>query len=216
MGKGEKNIVISYFQGNSKNIYSRAGDFKWLNNFGYAYYILGYSGYGKSEGKANLKNINKDIISFLTLLVKKHPDKKLILIATSFGGAAMLRALGEWENNTRIDLVIVDSSYKNYEKLAAYYMKKSIIGFPFSFLPYIFFNSDMNPEFNLKKIKSKRIIVAHCKDDSNIPVKFGKILSESFSEKAEFWEVENCAHSKTFYSDSMRIKLIEELKKLES
>ncbi len=200
--------VLLYLHGNSKNSYKRLSDYKWVSEHGVSLYLLDYSGFGKATGKATMKNTVLDVKSAIEFIRDSLKVDSLSVLGTSLGGALLLSALESQDVYGHINHVIVDCSFDRLENVINYYLKESIFGWPFIWVPGLMLDEDLEPVNNFDNVRGYKLVVSGCKTDSVIPFKFTKALIDSLKPEI-LYEFELCGHSKTFRLPENREKLLD-------
>ena len=130
--KRPKSFVL-FFHGNAQNITSHYLNLYWMPKAGHEFFIFDYRGYGLSgivpalygkgerQVKPNRNGVYKDSIAALKKgyqLFKKSGAEKFIIYGQSLGGAIVQRALEDFEHMNEVDLVVLDSTFNSYQKIA--------------------------------------------------------------------------------------------------
>ena len=76
---GSHKATVLFLHGNGENVSTHSGLVYWLTEHQYDVFIFDYRGYGKSEGKAEIEGVMRDIQSAREYVVtRKQTDKKII------------------------------------------------------------------------------------------------------------------------------------------
>jgi uncharacterized protein len=132
----EKKGTILHFHGNAQNRSTHFYQLSWLTAYGFDLIIPDYRGYGDSEGSPNKKDIYQDSLVFVRDSINLHQHLKnnqFILWGQSLGGNIALRAASEFQD--KINLLILDSTFLSYQKIAENVLKRNWITYlisPFS------------------------------------------------------------------------------------
>lgn len=196
------NLVV-HFHGNAGNLSKTSEKVVWLVDHGFDVLLFDYSGYGQSSGNASRETLRLDGITFLEHVsaLSRPPGQRRILMGTSMGGAVLVDALASSELQTEFDLLVIDSSFDHYSKLA----RDVISRYPLSYLVAKVAEwtvSDQHaPADLINKLSAIPLLVAHCKNDALIPVARGFELYEQANTAKVFWLMERCAHARAFTED---------------
>ena len=194
--------TIVFFHGNAQNISSHFLNLAWIANYDYNVFIFDYRGFGKSKGSPDQRGINKDALSALEEGFKLHssitPKGKFIVYGQSLSGIISMRSIIDFKNKDKIDLVVQDSTFMSYKKIAYDKLKGNWLSFVFSPLAFVLVSDEYASDVALKKIKNPMLVIIGL-DDKHVNPKFGKeIFNESRSKKKWLWKIEDWAHVDVF------------------
>ncbi len=195
----ESKGLILYFHGNAENLSSHYLSLAWAVKYGYDVFIFDYRGYGRSEGKPTHKGIHYDAISAIKqahILRNEIAAKKLIVYAQSIGGVIAARAITLEGLQDNVDLLVLDSTFTSFKRIANQKMKDIWIFWPF--LPLTYFMSDeYASEDYIEKIKVPTLVI-HGDKDQVVPFKNGENLYKRIQVKKEFWKIPDGEHTDIF------------------
>lgn len=211
--------TIILFHGNAQNLSSHWLNLAWMTEFGYDLMIFDYRGYGQSEGVAHQKGIHEDSIKALEVAYDWSKENKSFFIAygQSLGGAIMARAIADFKQATEIKLIVLDSTFLSYQKIALKKLFDSCLFSLFSPLAFILVNDDYAPENILDKLPGTNYLVMHAPMDPIVPYSLGKkVFKKLKSEKKTFWEIKAGFHTDAFFVDDYKYRkeFLEFLEKL--
>ncbi len=205
--KIKKGLILQY-HGNAENLTTHYLSLAWLANAGYDLLIFDYRGYGQSEGNANPKGLYFDsqaALDFAEDLKNKKNYKKFITVGQSLGGSVLLKTLSESKNSHRkIDLVILESTFRSNSATAAAILRKSWVTFLFSPLSYVLMQDTYNAtEADLKNWSYPTLCVTH-KDDPVIASYLTVNLCQSLTATKKKWmwlrDDEYAGHITSFFT----------------
>jgi hypothetical protein len=157
--------IIIYSHGNGGSIYDRQDEMKYLSQF-CSIIMYDYSGYGKSNGLPNEKNVYSNILQVWKYITNKlkYTSQNIILYGESLGGSISLHLASELKNYCPKN-IIIRSSFSSINDLAHVY---------FNWIPNIIIDFLTINKFNSKeKIKNinndVQIYIFHSKNDNLIP-----------------------------------------------
>jgi len=208
--------IVLQFHGNAQNISSHFASLGWLADFNYDFITFDYSGYGRSEGKANIENALFDAESAIEFAYEIAKKKKapLILYGQSLGGAIMLKALKDKKPFTKPCALFVESSFPSLPKIAQSVASRLWLLWPLQWIPRLTISSKHNPTGkNLETLNSIPKYVLHAKQDRVIPFSHGKKLFEKLEGIKEFWEYER-GHISFWLKERNQQKLVSKLNSL--
>lgn len=209
--------LIVHFHGNAENLTSHYLNFSWLIPLGYDYFIWDYSGYGESNGEPSRKALYQDAKKTIEVVSTQllSPNQNLIYIGQSLGGAVLIPALADSPHKDLTSLVIIDSSFPDYQDVAFDLMKRSWLTFLISPLSHILLSDEYSPIDYIDQIKNTKFLVSHCKDDNVVPFESGEELYQKIPSPFKI-QMDECGHISTFSSNYQqnRLKLLQLMDKL--
>lgn len=190
--------TIYFLHGNAANLayqYLFATPFV---NAGYQVFILDYSGFGFSEGKATRKAVYQDATDGLNYLINRADIQydHLLIYGQSLGGH--LSVVIANENQDKIDGLVTEGAFSSHKDIAA----ESV-----PFLGRIFTREMYSAEKNIRDFK-KPILIIHSSEDARIPIKSGHRLFELANEPKEMYVIDKeHIRGPLFYADSITAKM---------
>jgi len=214
--KKKKGLII-FFHGNAQNLTSHWLNIGWIVKEGFDVFIFDYRGYGLSKGSPNQQGLNKDSLAALAWAHERSKDyPKFIVYGQSLGGAVSMRALQDFDYRKDINLLVLDSTFISYQKIAFDKLRHAGILLPLSPLAYLLVSDEYAARKFVKKIDIPTLVI-HGVKDPVVPYKFGQeIFSELTVKKKWWWSIEDGTHTDVFYPHhkSYREKFLEFLKPL--
>ena len=217
-----------FLHGNAQNISAHYLNLKWMPAKGHSFFIFDYRGFGLSgilpeknlihnerTLKPNQQGVHKDAVAGLIRgyqLFKKSKAKKFIVYGQSLGGAIMMRALEDFPYRHEIDLVILDSTFRSYQKLAFHKLKSVWLFLPFSPLSFLLV-SDEYASKNFINTNKHKTLVIHGTHDRIVPYQFGvKIYNQLVTDQKWFWTIKGGHHIDVFSDNHLKYrKMLDEL-----
>lgn len=214
-GPGIKKLgTIVQFHGNAENITTHFVSLGWLSEQGYEVYIFDYRGYGKSPDSPSFANCAEDGKKLLEYVRKKIvKDEKVIVYGQSLGGVILQRALQTSLDHDWIDLIVLDSTFRSYQRIGFDKLSDSWITWLLSPLAFVVV-SDASAPLRFHEFVHRPLLVIHSKNDPVIPYKFGKNIFDRYQGKKKMWEFDYPSHVGVFFIDnfSYRKKFVDYLK----
>jgi uncharacterized protein len=216
--KKSKGLVI-FFHGNAQNLSSHFVSLSWMIKHGFDVFIFDYRGYGLSQGEANGEGIALDAVSALQKghqIYKKGQYEKLIVVGQSLGGNILMSAHQKFDSRNDIDLLVLDSTFLSFKKVANKKMRSLWPLWPLSPLAYLFISDRYCPNDYVSQIETPTLVI-HGKKDGVIPFEFGEeVYKEIQAPNKWFWSVDEGRHINVFAVDNNRyqkefLELIERL-----
>lgn len=207
--------VIVFFHGNAQNMSSHWMSLGWLVEKKMDILIFDYRGYGRSQGTPGQEGLNHDAVAAIKKgreLQKQRGAKRLVVYGQSLGGVVAQRGLEEIDQVDHPQLLVLDSTFGDYQELAADKLKMNWATYLFSPLAYILVSNQFGPHEIYKNFKSS-LLVIHGDDDSVVPIKFGeKIYSQFELAKKHFLKYQG-GHTQAYHGklESLRAALVSQI-----
>ncbi len=200
--------TVVFFHGNAENITTHVNSIFWFVDNRFDVFIFDYRGYGKSEGRPSLKGVHIDGLSAVKFCVD-NLDKtgKIILFGQSLGGEIAIYVAANYRQKNLIKLLIVDSTFSSYRKLAREKLSSSPITWIFQPLAF-FLNDKYSPVRWIDKVFPIPIIFIHGKKDRVIPFKHSLVLFKKYKGKKHIFIVENAGHIQGLLDKEVRSKVL--------
>ncbi len=210
--------LILHFHGNAQNLSAHAGFSSWLGEAGYTVLIFDYSGYGLSPGQPTQPRLIADSLAVAAWVKKERRWQKplpFIVFAQSLGGAVATTSLAESSAFAEaVDLLIVESSFDSYARVAMGRLKSNPITYLFSPLALAWVSDYRKPGDAVARLKMKKIFV-HGNADGVVPFENGKALYDAALPPKEFWEIPFGNHTEAFVAGSpYRQQLLDRLQEI--
>lgn len=185
--KQETNSKIFFIHGGGGNVSTYQDMIRPLVENGFEVYAFDWRGFGKSNGIPNYQGVLKDTeMAFKDFLnSENNGNSKIVVYGMSLGGQLAVKITKE--NQSKINLLVLDSSIESAQTLAMDYS-------PISFLKEKAKNSpqDFNQEYvavqDIKYIENVPKIIIQGKNDKIVPVIRGKNLYNSAKFPKTYWE----------------------------
>lgn len=189
-----ENFVVM-FHGNAQNMSAHIFNLLWLAKTNADILTFDYRGYGLSEGMPYPKGIVEDGLKALQIAYTKFKAgkyKHFIIYGQSLGGMVALRALQETTFNSEINLLVLDSTFRDPQQVA-----KSKVG-PFGYL----ISGEYAAQKNLAHITMPTLII-HNEQDPVVNIKFGDELYNTIPAKDKtYWKINTGLHGDIFFVDN--------------
>lgn len=214
--KDKRKGIVLFFHGNAQNISGHYVILSWLTKHGYDLFIFDYRGYGLSEGSPHQKGVYLDGLAALDFVEKKlKPHEQLVVYSQSLGGAIAAKVVADYEKKERIDLLVFDSTFPSYRKVAFSKIENNVFIVLTPLLPLLI-SDEYSPWEDYPDFKMP-VLVVHGKQDQVVPHKFGEMIFERLKSKESwFWSLEEGGHIDGFFIEDKkyRKKFIDLLQKL--
>lgn len=201
--------LILFFHGNAQNITSHYANLFWIVEQGWDFFIFDYRGYGLSESTASQQGVHQDALAALKLSHQWVEDKsypKFIVYGQSLGGTIAARALQDDPLIDRVDLIVFDSTFPSYRKIARHKLKQAwMLSFLRPLTPLLI-SDEYSPESFYPQIKNP-VLVIHGERDNIVEYQFGKEIYEMLTtEKKWFWSLKEGQHIDVFFNHDQKYR----------
>ena len=191
-------ITIYYLHGNAGNIVYNYPLMKSFAENGYQIFMIDYSGFGFSQGKAKRKNVLIDGNDGLDFLIN-CPEinyTKLIIYGQSLGGH--LACVVATQNQDKIDGLVVEGAFSSH---------KDIANDMVPVLARIFVREIYSAEKNLINFK-KPVLIIHSTEDKTVSYKHGERLFEIANNPKSLYSIKGRhVYGPLLYFDSISRKI---------
>lgn len=190
--------VIYYLHGNAAHLVYQYQLMLPFVEEGYNVFMIDYSGFGFSSGKATRKNTLED--AYLGFEYLQQTDSllgdELIVYGQSLGGHLSVVSTKKFEEH--VDLLVVEGAFSSHKQIAGERVK--VLGRVFTREMYS--AEDTIPSLNVP------VLIIHSNEDTTIPISHGKHLYDLAAEPKLFYEVDQ-KHvlAPLYYADSIIIKM---------
>ncbi len=196
---GDDDPVLLFFHGNAGNLSHRAGMlFDFATRVPARVFVVGYRGYGRSEGRPSEDGLYLDARAAWRHLTREggvQPDR-IVIFGKSLGGAVAVDLATEVEPAG----LIVESSFSSIPDMA---------GKHYPFVPKFMIRTRMNSLAKISMISCPKLFI-HSKADRVVPYALGRKLYEAAADPKRFHEVVGAGHNETWlvggnaYFDALR------------
>jgi len=192
------------------NMSSRFSAWLWLIDEGYDLFTFDYRGYGDSKAEPNLFGFRDDVNSAIEYAHNLDPAQEIIIIGQSMGGSFVIDALAQKEY-PYVRLAVIDSTFTGFASSASAMMMRTIILFPFSWLPYLLTPTGLDSIDNVAKVNTPLLYVTGDNDPTISYENSQELYAKSYSEKG-IWIVNGAGHVKSFDNSDVQRSFIHLLK----
>jgi fermentation-respiration switch protein FrsA (DUF1100 family) len=183
---GEDDPVVLFFHGNAGNLSHRADFVLDLTaRLPAQVLMVGYRGYGRSEGRPSEAGLYADARAAWRFLVDDHgvAANRIVIFGKSLGGAVAIDlAVGVSPAS-----LIVESSFTSVPAMA---------GRHYPFVPRFLIRTQMNSLAKIPLITAPKLFI-HSRADRVVPYALGRELYEAAPEPKTFYEVVGAGHNET-------------------
>jgi hypothetical protein len=184
---GDDDPVLLFFHGNAGNLSHRAEMlFELVTRVPARVFVVGYRGYGRSEGRPSEDGLYQDARAAWRHLTGEGgvPPDRIVIFGKSLGGAVAVDLATDVEPAG----LIVESSFTSIPDMA---------GKHYPFVPKFLIRTRMNSVAKIPTISCPKLFI-HSKADRVVPYALGWKLYEAASEPKRFYEVLGAGHNETW------------------
>lgn len=199
------NVTLFYLHGNAGNIYSQYSLMLPFVERGFTVFMIDYSGFGYSEGKAKRKNVYSDaLIAFEYLKSRTElAVTKIIVYGQSLGGH-LTASIGS-RIQADVDGFVIEGAFASHDEIGADF---SGLGWFAKMMIREIYSGE-------KEIKSiaKPVLIIHSTEDKTIPFRHGELLFDAANAPKSFYTIDG-RHilGPLLYPDSIEQKMLEMIK----
>ncbi len=218
--KGQSKSFIAHFHGNAQNLSSHFIHLAWIPEEGHDYFIFDYRGYGQSDSvRPTPKGTSYDGVAALEKAYSLYLEsgaEKFVVYGQSLGGIVAMKALEKFEHRDQVDLIVLDSTFSSYRKVARRVMGSNFITWPLQPLSFVLFSDRYAPREFLDQTDIAALVI-HSKKDPVVPFSLGRDLyGDLKAERKWFWQLDRREHGAVFYDYDLRyrakfLELLEEI-----
>jgi fermentation-respiration switch protein FrsA (DUF1100 family) len=194
--------TVVQFHGNAQNISTHFYSLVWLLDRGYNLFTFDYRGYAKSEGRPSQTGIYLDALAAIDRAHAFHRERgggKFVIYGQSTGGAISLRALPDWKERDRVDLVVMDSAFSSYQAIAFDKLYSRWFLWPFSPLVYLLISDAYAADAVFDRVTRPLLVITGARDEI-VPAKFGKVIYEGVASRLKWhWKLATGAHIDAYF-----------------
>jgi fermentation-respiration switch protein FrsA (DUF1100 family) len=179
--------LLLFFHGNAGNLSDRADlVLELANRLPAQVFVVGYRGYGRSEGKPTEDGLFLDARAAWRFLTDDRgvPGERIVVFGKSLGGAVAV----DLAMDVDAAGLIVESSFTSIPEMAARH---------YPFVPKFLIRTQMNSLSKIGMVSCPKLFV-HSRADEVVPYELGRKLYESASQPKAFHEVVGAGHNETW------------------
>lgn len=203
----KKNLIVQ-FHGNAENMSSHMLSLLWITDYNYDLITFDYRGYGKNEGSPSPLGLREDALTFLKYVeneFEKGNYQKLIVVGQSLGGAVLLDALRFYPTKDKIHLLVLDSTFSSYRRMAMKVLQKSWITYLFSPLGYLVASGETSPQGYISEFKMPKLVI-HSKGDFIVDYSEGEAIYEELISPKNMWSFGQKSHIGVFFVENNKYR----------
>jgi fermentation-respiration switch protein FrsA (DUF1100 family) len=187
IGAADDQPVLLFFHGNAGNLSHRAELLIELATRTPAgVFVVGYRGYGRSEGRPSEAGLYKDASAAWKHLTEEMGigTDRIIIFGKSLGGGVAVNLALE----APAAGLIIESSFTSIPDMA---------GAHYPFVPKFMVRTQMNSLVKIEFVSMPKLFI-HSKQDRIVPFRLGRKLYEAAPEPKSFHEVVGAGHNDTW------------------
>lgn len=167
--------TLLFFHGNAGNISHRRSSIEIFHRLGLNVFIIGYRGYGNSEGQPDEQGLYKDARAAWDYLIQQRDinANNIIVFGRSLGGAVAAQLAAEVQPGA----LILESTFSSARDMAnAIFPVLSRL---------IFLRYDFNTVAGISQVTSP-VLILHSPDDEIVPISLGKNIYQAANQPKSF------------------------------
>ncbi len=188
---------VLFLHGNAENISTHIHSVRWLPEAGYNVFLLGYRGFGPSEGSPQLPDILKDIESAARWINIRTPDTPFFVLGQSMGAALAVNFTAAHGKTYGVQGLAIDACFRGLPNMALTTLSRSVITWILVPVGWAIMPSDYDPEDLIAKISPTPLLMFHSQNDQVIPYQQGRDLFER-AKAPKYWAEAKGRHIQTF------------------
>lgn len=169
---------------------------------GFPVLIFDLRGHGESDGHQMTFGLKeyRDVVAGYDWLQIRYPNRKIVAVGYSLGGAALLHAASKYR---KFDRIVLDSTFANIEDVANEAILKYLgplrapiwqIGNKLIQLLYGIHLADADMRPAVAALDPEKVFLVHCRGDKLIPPQQSEKLREATGNNAALWLVDGRGH----------------------
>jgi len=169
--------TLLFFHGNAGNIGDRIDKLQLLYQAGLNIFIIGYRGFGKSQGRPSEPGFYRDAFAaydYLLNTIGIDPDQ-IILYGESLGSAIAVNLAF----HRKVKALILEGAFSCGRDMAVKF---------YPFLPRFIFSNSFDSLTKIKEINAPKLFI-HSRDDEIVPFNMAKKLYDHAKGPKEFLEI---------------------------
>jgi alpha-beta hydrolase superfamily lysophospholipase len=204
--KGEKKGMVVVSNGIIQNMSARFVKWMWVTDAGYDLFLFDYRGYGRSKADPDMYAYVDDVKAGIEYAHALNGEGTMIVCGQSMGGSLVIDAVAQG-NYPYISALIIDSTFTDFASAGNRLMARSIILWPWSWLPYVFRLKGMDAIDYVGKIDKPMLFITGTADSVVEPENTLTLFLKADTVKS-FWLVEGAGHVRGFDRPEVRQELL--------
>lgn len=209
-GKPPVKGTVVYLHGNAQNISYHLASVHWLPQEHYNVYLYDYRGFGASQGKPTIENSIADFAAVMATLTEIIPQEqqKYIVLGQSLGGALAIAAVAKYKQIYPIDLLVVDSAFSGFRKIAREKLESVWLTKPFSSLLGLTVTNQPDILRQIALISPTPVVIIQGMEDQIVPPHHAERLFQAAKQPKELWLQQNARHTQSLTHKKMRERFV--------
>ncbi len=206
-------IVIAHGLGaNKQNFLTPVAS---LHERGYSVLIFDFRAHGDSGGQLSTYGLleSRDVKSAYDWLANRHPGQPIYALGYSMGGAAVARAVFEYDI---FDKVVLDSTFSSLRSIAHHRFLRffgpfeSLVWGEGRFWARLWTRSDFGDNDTTRcasALRKRPLLLIHGQQDRLIPFTESVLIHDAVGAHAQLWLVPDAGHVETTFAPDYALKL---------
>jgi len=169
--------TLLFFHGNAGNISHRLDSIEIFHDLGLSVFIIGYRGYGRSEGSPSIAGTRLDALAAWQWLTedRKIPADKIVVFGRSLGGAVAMELM----RSVTPGALILESTFSSVADMSP---------FPASIAPFLLGGDFWNSVETAAGLTAPTLSI-HSPNDEIVPYRQGRRVYEAVASEKTFLEI---------------------------
>jgi len=205
--------TIVYLHGNAQNISYHLAAVHWLPEEHYNVYLYDYRGFGESQGEPTIESSIVDYADVMATLENVLPkeQQKYIVFGQSLGGAFAIAAVAKYQHEFPIDLLVVDSAFSGFRRIAKEKLKSFWLTRPIRSLLGLTITNEPDLLQEVALIPPTPIIFIQGIEDKIVPLHHSENLFKAAKQPKELWLEPDAGHTQSLLHKELRDRFVEAL-----
>jgi hypothetical protein len=136
------------------------------------------------------------------------PDRRLVIVGESLGGAIMLACVPDWKDKARATLIVAESTFPSYRGAARSALAAGWLTWPLQPLAYVLISEGGSPARDIPRIAPTPLLVGDCLEDRIVAPRLTRDVYRLAREPKWLWQMPACGHIQVFKTPEARERLV--------
>lgn len=204
----ESRGLVLFFHGNAQNISYHLPSVSWLPAKGFDVFMLGYRGYGGSEGEPSREGLVRDGKRAVQYVRNKDLEGPLYFFGQSLGGTIGLVVISDLPPGEPFDAAVIEAPFSSYRRIAQDKLAETgLLGY--LFWPLTWFISERYSPERIDDPVRVPIWLVHGSADRVVPAYHLEKLKPLSSPNSKSSVIPNLGHIQVFQDEERRAEMVQ-------